>query len=354
MLSNGYKFDFTNELTLKPCCLYLGPGLDIPLDHIDHAAIQTWREDLNEKNSHWDPGCSGCRFLTDQKLRKTYRDFSFEFVPDDAETGDASYLELQLDKICNGGCITCGPYHSSFWQQELKQYTPNIRKNPQDVISKILEIIDIQKTRRILFLGGEPLLTNSDQRVLDAIQDPSVVDLQYTTNGSMWPQQRRIDSWSRFRSVMINFSIDGIGNRFDYVRYPLRWDQVSSNVVRMIREMPSNVRFKFNHTITSLTLYYYDEFQHWSSQLFSRGPDGQQIQVLHTFNPADGLLTPRWVPAKLYEMLQDKYPQDHNVIKVVQESDVAATDVRRYLDGIDQRRGLSWSTVFPEVAHCFQ
>ena len=271
---------------------------------------------------------------------------SFDVVPDDAELGDPSYLEIQTNNTCNGGCIMCGPWHSSYWQSELKQFPV---KTAADPIDKILAHIDIQKTRKILFLGGEPFLSDDDIRILPLIKNPQLVRLQYTTNGSIYPSQKHIDLWSRFQDVLINFSLDGIGDRFDYVRYPLKWSQIEKNVIRMLNELPDNVRFKSNHTVNMLNLYYYDEFEDWSTRIMQT-----ERSTDFTFNPCSGTLSPREVPRKLFDMLLSKYGSDSKVIRTITNNDSTdQTNLLTYLSELDTRRGLNWRQVFPEISDCF-
>jgi organic radical activating enzyme len=307
---------------------------------------QEFRQKLNAINSYKSDTCYNCNYQEDKKIKKTFRNLSFDVVPDDAEPGDASFLEIQIDKTCNGGCIICGPWNSSFWQSELKQFAI---KPAQDPVDQILSFIDIQKTRRIVFLGGEPFLTDTDLRVLPLIQRPDLVDLQYTTNGSIYPSQKHIELWSRFRSVMIFLSLDGVGDKFDYIRYPLKWNQVEKNVFRMCEQMPPNVKFKSNHTINILNLFYYDEFDTWYKML------QHSSRILDfNFSPAAGILSPFKVPEKLYQMLISKYGEDSKVIRTVVDGDCNDHDeMLAYLDELDSRRGLDWRRVFPEISHCF-
>jgi sulfatase maturation enzyme AslB (radical SAM superfamily) len=309
------------------------------------AEHQEFRRNLNEINSYESSTCSQCNFESSRKIRKTWRDHSFNIVPVDAEVGDPSYLEIQTDKTCNGGCIICGPWNSSYWQSELKQFPI---KQTVDPIDKILSLIDIQKTKKILFLGGEPFLSTTDTKILPLIKQPELVSLQYTTNGSIYPSQLHIDLWSKFQSVLINFSLDGIGTKFDYIRYPLKWSQVEKNVTRMMKELPSNVQFKSNHTVNILNLYYHNEFEDWYAQL----PSLRFIKF--TFNPCSGTLSPRQVPRKLFNMLVDKYGADSKVIRTITNDNADdQTQLLTYLSEIDTRRGLDWRQVFPEISNCF-
>jgi len=345
LLSNGYKFDidWTSNIVYKPCC-HFPESLRLNATDTEH---QEFRRYLNSIDSYTSPTCSQCNFESTNKIRKTWRDLSFDIVPEDAELGDASYLEIQTDKTCNGGCIICGPQNSSYWRSELKQFTI---KPAVDPIDEILAHIDIQKTRKILFLGGEPFLSGTDTRVLPLIEKPQLVKLLYTTNGSIYPSQQHIDLWSQFQEVLINFSLDGIGDRFDYIRYPLKWNQVEKNVIRMLKELPSNVRFKSNHTVNMLNLYYYNEFKDWYDQVVT--PTGRSIDF--TFTPCDGTLSPKEVPNKLFNLLLDKYGNDSKVIRTITNRDSTdQTYLLTYLREIDTRRGLDWRQVFPEISHCF-
>lgn len=346
LLSNGYKFDIdqSSNIFYKPCC-HFPDSVSLNLSAAPNKH-QEFRQQLNAINSYESDTCIDCNFQENSKLKKTFRNLSFDVVPDDAELGDASYLEIQTDKVCNGGCIICGPWNSSFWQSELKQFSI---KPAQDPIDQILSHIDIQKTRRITFLGGEPFLSDTDTKILPLIKQPELVSLQYTTNGSIYPSQFHIDLWSKFKSVAILVSLDGIGDRFDYIRYPLKWSQVEKNVFRMYEQMPANVIFKCNHTINILNLFYYDEFDSWY-KILQHNP-----RILDfNFSPANGILSPFKVPEKLYHMLINKYGRDSKVIRTVSNGDCDDhSEMLAYLDELDTRRGLDWRQVFPEISDCF-
>jgi organic radical activating enzyme len=344
LLSNGYKFNINQDssISYRPCCFFTeSQKLDAPV-----AQHQKFRQRLNAINSYTSDTCDACNFQEKATLRNTFRNNSLYWVPSDAELGDASYVEIQTDNTCNGGCIICGPGYSSYWQNELKQFA---KKPALDPTEQILSFIDIQKTRRILFLGGEPFLSTTDTKILPLIKKPELVHLQYTTNGSIYPSQFHIDLWSKFKSVMINFSLDGIGTKFDYIRYPLKWGQVEKNIIRMIKELPSNVYFKSNHTVNILNLYHYDEFEDWYAQLM---PSKRFIEF--TFNPCTGTLSPRAVPRKLFDMLMNKYGADSKVIRTItNHSADDQTQLLTYLRDIDTRRGLDWRKIFPEISNCF-
>ena len=348
-LSNGYKFQYLdNSLRLRPCCHF---SEHIEITDSNDNEIAEFRNRINAMDPYTDLGCQRCAYNEKKNLRKTWRQLSFDIVPDHAQYGDAHYLEIQLDNTCNGGCIMCGPKHSSFWANELvKNNLPVVPIQRQDRFNRILEIIDIQKPNKILFLGGEPFLSDVDQRLLPLINRPENVSLQYTTNGSIYPSQDRINLWKRFKSVLINFSIDGIGDRFEYIRYPLKWHTVRDNMFNLRDSMPDNVEFKINHTVNILSLYYWSEFNHWQQNNFLRDRFNRPIVV--SFNPADGPLSPYIATEKLYSQLANKYSQDSLPCKTVKHQIKELPEVVKYLNQLDQRRNQNWQTTFPDIATC--
>lgn len=351
-LSNGYKFITVSD-TVKylPCC-YFGGGTfnDAPVATAPDTEHQKYRNFLNSIDSYSHPGCDQCNYLNNNNLAKTWRTVSDEIVPNDAKLGDSSYLEIQVDKTCNGGCIMCGPYLSTFWMNEIGQvdWTPKQIHNDLD---QILKLVDIQKSKVIHFLGGEPFLSTADETVIHLINDPSDVSLRYTTNGSIFPSDSKLELWKKFKNVRLNFSLDGINERFNYIRYPLKWDQVVYNLQKFINTMPENVTFKINHTVNIFNLYYYKEFDDWHKENFNVDRFGREIEC--SYNVALGELSPKTIPKKLFKVLCQKYNYNSKPIKTVLSTDIENTRVLEYIDKIDQRRKLSWRTVFPEIADCF-
>lgn len=353
LLSNGYKFDTrnNNELYYRPCCLFNGGNQSASADRQEHI---NYRTRLNSIDSQTYTGCASCNFLNDNKLRKTWRDHSFDIVPDDAELGDASYVEIQIDRTCNGGCIICGPWYSSYWaNEEKKNYIPIQTQTRSEYVDQILSVVDIQKTRKINFLGGEPFLTTTDTDILEQIRQPSQVDLQYTTNGSIFPGNDRIERWKQFKSVMINFSIDGVREKFEYIRYPLKWSVVEENIIRLRNILPeATVKFKINHTVNIFNLYYVDEFEHWYNTVFNSNKFINNCVVPYTFSPANGVLAPHAVPQKLLDLVAVKYASDSKVMKLITTTNFSSEKLLSYINRLDDRRKINWRTVFPEIADC--
>lgn len=344
LLSTGYKFTVDQQgLDIKPCCLYKqGHQVKNKVD------IIRWRDKVNSVDSYSSPNCIGCNFLDKTKVRKSRRDIGFDLVPETLEVGDPSILEIQIDTTCNGGCIMCGPWFSSFWAQELGVQVPS--KSKQDYFSTITDLVDIGRAKNIIILGGEPLLSDVDERVIDLLKSPDQVTIQFTTNGSIYPTDKRIKRWEKVGRIQINFSIDGIGDRFNYIRYPLQWSKVEQNISRMLDEFPDNVTFKINHTANILNLLYFDEFEQWFNENFKVDRRGRTWHF--SFTPADGLFSPKTVTPAIKDLVLQKYSPDQVPAKVIETTDRDCTELLSFLNELDQRRDQDWRKTFPEIFNC--
>jgi len=329
------------DLVVRPCCLY-------KTEHIvkNKTDLDDWRNRVSKLDSYEEPNCSDCNFLDRSEVRESRRNLSFRTVEDSLPVGDPSFLEIQIDATCNGGCIMCGPWSSSYWAQELKIVTPVDRQ--QDYLSKIASLVDLQKARTILLLGGEPMLSTVDARLVELIHDPSQVTIQFTTNGSIYPTDAQIKRWEKFKQIKINFSVDGINDRFEYIRYPLSWATVERNILRMQTEMPANVSFKINHAVNILNLLYYDEFDYWFNKHFAHSNRMSGF----TASPVAGELSPRLVTPALKEKVLARYTSDQVPARMIETVIRSCNEATRYLSILESRRKNSWRQVFPEIANC--
>jgi MoaA/NifB/PqqE/SkfB family radical SAM enzyme len=338
MLSAGYKFVANGDgFNVRPCCLF-------PSDHFVKTKqdLDSWRKTINEVDSYSNPNCNDCNFLESTKVRNSRRELAFRIIPESASVGDPSFIELQLDTTCNGGCIICGPQLSSYWSQELGIQAP---KKKIDYFDSLTKLVDFNKANYIVLLGGEPFLTDIDEKLEKVIIDPSKVTLQYTTNGSIFPTDERMKIWEKFKNVLINVSIDGIGDRFEYIRYPLKWDKVEQNFIKMVKIFPDNVKIKINHSVNILNLYYFDEFSNWFEQNFSSSPR----VIPYTPFPVHGTLSPRTVTQRYKDKLLEKYSVTEIPIRMIETVQNNTQPILGQLRVLDSRRNQNWQLIFPEI-----
>ena len=316
-----------NQSTVSPCCTY-------PLTTVESVDFVN-DPTLNDIRQQWlngvvPDGCSNCYKQTDGKSRK---DSAIQTWQIDHPESNRSLTEVELVKldywvgdICNLGCIICGPVNSSFWKQELSflstERKQELLPNWQDkaTINRSWRNLDLSKLELIHFWGGEPLLSKEHVELLKAVPTPGNVKLYYSTNGTVLPTQELIDLWAKFKYVDVYFSLDDIEERFEYIRYPAKWQSTVDNCNWMISQCGPNVEFGIASTISALNQPYVDSINEWFSLNLSR--------------------------SKYKKIKHFKYQAISTPITVGAPVDAAI----EFLDNLDQRRNTNWRKTFPLAA----
>ena len=155
--------------------------------------------------------------------------------------------DLRFGNKCNLKCRTCGPVDSSKWFEDwikvsntnslphreklklVKDSKGNIQLNIPDYFewynNSILwdEIVNnIDNIKYYYFTGGEPTINDKHKELLQIIIDKDLahnVNIRYNTNFAAVPN-KIFDYWSKFKTVQLGMSIDGIYNHFNYIRHP--------------------------------------------------------------------------------------------------------------------------------------
>ena len=124
--------------------------------------------------------------------------------------------------------------------------------------------------RYIEFTGGEPFMIDQHFDMLQGIVDRGIahqVEIHYNTNGTQWPEKAP-DIWRHFRTVEIAFSIDDLGDRFEYQRSNAVWHEVVTNLIkfRTLRDNSHNIRLQCCSTVNIFNVRYIDQLAHWIVQ----------------------------------------------------------------------------------------
>ena len=228
----------------------------------------------------------------------------------DSEEINLVTLDFWVGDICNLRCAICGPHYSSAWQAEL-----GIQNN--SAINTAWKQLDLKDIRFVHFNGGEPLLSKEHAQMLQAIPCKSKVCINYNTNASVRPDKSLLDLWSKFKLVKIDFSIDDIGARFEYQRFPAKWDSVVNNINFFKDHCPTNCIFAVNTTLSILNEKNIHRLKEWIDVDFKSNRLGDPVG--HQMQTVQGVLQTN------------------------------STQARQYLSELDSRRGTNWQVTFPEL-----
>jgi hypothetical protein len=356
-LSNGYALyvakingvKVTPEITVAPCCLYKGQEI------IFDSQLLENRKTIFESVTGWTSSCSKCKKMEDIGAT-SLRTSSFDWIDSAENSQDAISLDIHLDNECNAACVICSEGCSSLWKKEnAKLHNEKIRiiKNENFIdeqIDRIFEIIPLQKLKYVKFFGGEPLFTDTHLKFIKRIPNPGQVTLHYTTNGSIYPNKQVLSVWKSFKVIIFAASLDGVGDQFNYVRWPLPWHKVSKNLIR-IRENKDtvNVMFRVEFTANFLNSYYYDCLEEWIADNLPTNNAGDKTELgLH---PCRGIWGIEKMPLAIREQIMKKYPSDHVMHRLVKNlpEPTSLDPWRNFVETWDKRRNNSWQNAFPDL-----
>lgn len=161
--------------------------------------------------------------------------------------------QLYVSPTCNATCVTCGPYHSTSWKKLL--LTDN---QPEEDVTAL---VNYRTAKYISFMGGEPFLSKHTYTMLEKLIECNNTDcrLSFVTNGSI-VNPKIASLISAFEHVDICISIDGVSGMFEYTRYPLQWETVSSNVQKL-QAIAKYTSVSF--TVSNINILHYPETIAW-------------------------------------------------------------------------------------------
>jgi len=233
---------------------------------------QTCRKCWNEERG----GRTSKRMHTLNRLKHSIADTEWT-----ADAKPLMFLDLKLGNICNLKCRICGSWSSSqFAAEEINQLPREEQKSshayqmlragawPREN-AQFWQQIDSVLTdiRYIEFTGGEPFMIDEHFDMLQGIIDRGTADqveIHYNTNGTQWPKRGEA-IWRHFKTVEIAFSIDDIGERFEYQRSNANWQEVCANLDRFrdLKECHKNIVLQICTTVNVFNVRYLDQVAQW-------------------------------------------------------------------------------------------
>jgi organic radical activating enzyme len=217
-------------------------------------------------------------------------DRDLQYIKQDAEDNKAETLMLKLltSYTCNAMCVSCNEHASSSWYQLKKkmfEIVPEKKYKFVD-IDAVKQEINFKNLKMLSLIGGEPLYEKKNFELLEHLLElgNNSVFLSLVTNGSVSLNDRQKTILSKFKNINFSLSIDGTERVFEYLRYPLKWDDLLNNL-KFFRDITDNV--SSNYTISNLNVAYHNRTVDWFNKekiIFSNNiiykPEWLQPKVL--------------------------------------------------------------------------
>jgi sulfatase maturation enzyme AslB (radical SAM superfamily) len=191
------------------------------------------------------------------------------------------------------------------------------------------------------------------------------IDLHFSTNGTVWNQDIE-QLLGHFRRVYFDLSIDDIGTRCGYIRYPSDWDQVNKNLLELQQAQLRHPQFVLCVciTVTNLNIYYLDEIYDHFSRLglpcnfnFLHLPWHLNLKVLPTavkqkiIHKLAGYSVPAELDGWYHDYWNSHMPAIENFMMTAEEAaDQYFREFHYYTRGLDRSRDQSLEQSLPEFA----
>lgn len=319
-----------NNGTTKICCMIanqekMALGSNTIQENFNKIEFVKIREDLQNGVRHKD--CSWCWQEEDAgRKSKRLRD-NEKYINHLAKGGEPfnglAKFELNLGNTCNLRCRTCAPYSSSQWVKEqfdlyeaknyrydFKAFANNMKKYHMtyDDDSSFWQDLDdnLHTIRQFDFYGGEPFMSNKMWRILEICVERGYakdIELHYATNATHWPEDK-IKVFKEFKHVNLNFSIDGIGDQFNFMRFPGQWSDAFETMqkAKALQQQHHDIHISWCITISLLNIYDVESVLEEHAKNF--GNFGSYLNLVHWPNYYNLNIMPDDVKEKVIARLE--------------------------------------------------
>lgn len=294
--------------------------------------------------------CNSCWKVEDLG-HKSRRISAIEFYNLEDYSSDVVLESLDYSSTwsCNLACIMCSPASSSTWATE-----ENLSKNQLRIIGRLnqkensfVEKINVSAIKKIHINGGEPFINNDHLVLLNQMDQQGLLKnlfVSYNTNGTKFPSSQAISMWSKARLVKIFLSIDATDQAFNYIRWPAKWDEVNQNIVRMKKELPSNVMFGLNVTVGSYNLLELPDVIDWFESTIATNREGDPSDVNWQFSIG---FDPSEVNARIKHSAIERfnnYKILNSISNYLEQKTVSNDNWIKKLNAIDKKRNTDWKS----------
>jgi organic radical activating enzyme len=280
------------------------------------SLLDAWNSDyMKDIRSHFIEnkrfsGCSECWRMQDMGLRSMRYD-SYQYNTSEKQILNPKKpqrIELNSSNICNLKCRICYPNAANKWIKEYKDLYGKEEKVYYNLTAENVNDIKswAENLEELCFFGGEPLLSKENFELMDYLIEKNLskkTSLLFNTNGTVF-NDKIAERLKQFKSVRMYFSIDDIGERFEYQRKGANWDEVNKNIEKAYLLSKSkegkNIDFKICTTVSLFNIYYFPEFFNF----FEKNYPGLKIFWNLLFDP--WRLSIQILPEKIKEILEER------------------------------------------------
>jgi len=338
--------------------------------------------------------------------------------PDGSVPPHIAYIDMRFGTKCNLACVMCSPHDSSLWIPEWQKMYPKVQhpvlkdsmqwgnkgqengasynwhKNNPKFWEQLWE--QIPNMKQLYFAGGEPLIIEEHYEILEECIKRGYakdMEIRYNSNGVEW-REDLFELWKHFKLVRYHYSVDAVGERNDYIRYPSKWERNLEAFRQLDEETSDNVEVTIACAVQALNIYYIPEFLKWKLEhgfkkvnMWPFGAGGINYHFVYHPPHLNVKILPAWfkdeIEAKYEEFIpwwkenwQLGVPEWHKgkvtqqmfeganygidrlrgMVRFAKSEDwsVRLPEMKEYIELLDAQRGTNFYETFPEMKDIFK
>lgn len=334
----------------------------------------------------WSRGIEGGQGYGVRPYRQIQSDIKFPAMGIDqtaAEQGISEgklrSLDLQFTNLCNLSCIHCSPMYSRLWYKDWPAiYGPEfgdplnrykVFTEGEVLKSDMVPWHDsgIWKTRfnevkhdlqHIYLTGGEPFIVKGHQDMLDDLIECDLaknITLDYDTNLTVI-NKKILDRLAKFKHVFMRVSFDDVGSRYEFFRYPGKFETLEYNLKYVLQYGPPNLEVQSISTCVGIiNVFSSIRMRDWlSSNHLKLNIAPRLLRWPHHFDLKYLLPVQKEKVLGVYEqaghfsVIKDYLQRVWNSVPEEECRYVQKTHIQ-YLDKLDGLRGTNWRQAYPET-----
>ena len=290
--------------------------------------------------------------LIDEAVKNTKNDGSLEIL-------NYKYIELRLGTVCNLKCVTCNPFSSNRWNEDVNAFKGtefeksyfkcDIRTEwfrDKNFYDELLTKCD--GLEEVWINGGEPTLIKEHGYFLEKLIESGKsngINLHYSLNMTDVPD-RFIEIWKKFKQVRIHLSIDDLEGRNDYIRYGSKWNNIMENFKKMLG-YKDIFRLEVCQTVSAFNVYNIDNFKKMCLDY--------DVIVAHNYVNHPGFQHVSIIPSEMKKDIIDNLQylredeKNRLVTELFKDADEDSMDkFKNFTYLLDNKRGVKITDYLPE------
>ena len=179
-------------------------------------------------------------------------------------------LEFSPSNKCNLACKMCSPPYSTTWQHMVKKNTLDIEitNNKSLSINQVFADVNITNLKLIKYLGGEPFIMPETEKLFKFLDKQNIIqniNFETATNVTVFPK-KLLKYLKKFKKVFIEFSIEGIGEVGEYIRYGKSWKIIDKNIKKWLENKSDNMELSTFTTVQAYNIHHIHEIKEYAKQ----------------------------------------------------------------------------------------